>query len=582
MQAFTREAIPMNRAERRRQQRAQRNFTAPSDRELLELLSERGGTPVTDGREGLLRVIPDLVRSDLDDAEDVLRTAAVCYPGAPEVLLCWALVHEALGHENLSASLAHEFGEHPLLRQRPFDSRLAFQEQARFAHRRGDYAAVLEVCSHWQQQAPEEVEPESLAQFAAFMQGQHQQALRASQKLWQQRPDSFLAGFRTFQLLTLIGQTREARAMVEGLRNWSGSPDREVQAEFLMWIAGDEEMAALWKSLRTKKALTPLLRHYGAVSLSRRGQWAEARKQWGKALEEDPSLRVARENLEQAGPEQPAWPYTLWQWLPMTVVAQLMSHPESPLDRLPELLWRLPFLWERGGPMGRSMALNTALNDPEHRCGLLLARFVQGRHGWGLLWGAELPEFEVHGEPHVNADPARNVLFDEALSHRQRGRWEQAKEIYSRLLETEPKDPIALNNLATCLEELGDPAGSQRILHENFAANPDYLFARLAIAEGMLREQRLQEAQETLAPLLQRRRFHLSEFKGLCDVMLKLALFGKDHEACELWMQAWEEGTARFGRNADAFRPPTYALTLRLRRELQSSLQRSMARLQPQ
>ena len=69
----------MNRAERRRQQRAQRNFTAPSDRELLQLLSERGGTTVTDGRQGLLRVIPDLVRSDLDDAENVLRTAAVCY-----------------------------------------------------------------------------------------------------------------------------------------------------------------------------------------------------------------------------------------------------------------------------------------------------------------------------------------------------------------------------------------------------------------------------------------------------------------------------------------------------------------------
>lgn len=572
----------MNRAERRRQQRTQRNFPAPSDRELLDLLSERGGTPVTDGRQGLLQVIPDLVRSDLDDAENLVRTAAVCYPGAPEVVVCWALVHEALGHQNLSARLAHEFGEHPLLRQRHFDSSLALQEQARFAHRRGDYAAVLEVCPHWQQQAPEEVEPESLAHFAAFMQGRHQQALRASQKLSEQRLDSFLAGFRTFQLLTLIGQTRDARAMVEGLRNWSGTPDAEVQAEFLMWVAGDEDMVALWKSLRAKKALTPLLRHYGAVSLSRGGQWAEARKQWGKALEEDPSLRVARENLEQAGPEHPAWPYTLWQWLPMTVVAQLMSHPESPLDRMPELLWRLPFLWERGGPMGRSMAFRTALHDPEHRCGLLLARFAQERQGWDLLWGAELPEFEVHGEPHVHADQARNVLYDEALSHRQRGRWEQAKAIYGRLLETEPKDPIAFNNLATCLEELGDTAGSLRILQENFAANPDYLFARLAIADGRIREQHLQEAQEILAPVLQRRRFHLSEFKALCDVMLKLALFGQDHEGCELWMQAWEDGTARFGRNADSFRPPTFALTLRLRRELQLSLRRSYERLQPQ
>lgn len=569
----------MNRAERRRQERAQRNFTAPSDQDLLQLLSERGGIPVTDGRAGLLLVIPGLVQSDLDGAEEIVRTAAVCYPGAHEVMICWALVHEALGHRHLSARLASEIGEHPLLRQRNFDRALALAEQARFAHRRGEYAEVLEVCPHWEREAPDLVEPESLAHFAAFMQGRHQQALRASQRLWGQRPDSFLAAFRTFQLLTLIGQTREARAMVERLRNWSGSPDPEVQAEFLMWVAGDEEMVAFWKSLRSKKALTPLLRHYGAVSLSRGGQWAEARKQWQQALKEDPSLRVARENLEKAGPEHPAWPYTLWQWLPMTQMAQLMSHQDSPLDRLPELLWRLPFLWDRGGPMGRSMALKTAVDDPEHRCGLLLARFAQNRQGWDLLWGAELPAFEVHGEPLLQADPTRHALIEEARRHRQRGHWEPAEAIYLSLLESAPTDPITLNNLATCLEQRGDEAGSQRILQENFAANPDYLFARLAVAHLKIRAQQLQEAQQLLAPVLERRRFHLSEFKALCDVMLKLALFGKDHEGCELWMQAWEEGTASFGRNADSFRPPTYELTMRLRRELQSSLKRSLARL---
>ena len=569
----------MNRAERRRQQRAQRNTFAPSDQELLQLLSERGGYAVTDGRRDLLRIIPDLLKTDLDEAEDILRTAAACYLGAPEVVVCWSLIHEALGHRHLSASLAHEIGAHPLLQQRDFDPKLALQEQARFAHRRGDYAAVLEVCSHWQMAAPTEVEPESLAHLAAFMEGRRDQALRASQRLWEERPDSFMAGFRHFQLLTLSGQTRLARAMVEGLRNWSGRPDPEIQAEFLMWVADDQEMVTFWKSLRTKKVLTPLLRHYGAVSLSRCGQWAEARKQWQKALQEDPSLRVARDNLEQAGPEQPSWPYALWQLLPMTLVAQLMSHPESPLDRAPEVLWRLPLLWERGGPMGRSMAFKTAINDPQQRCGLLLARFVQQRQGWDLLWGQELPEFRVHGEPHVHADRARNALFDEAMSHRQRGRWEQAEAVYRRLLETVPSDPIALNNLASCLEQRGDKAGSLRILDENFAANPDYLFARLAIADRWIREHRLKEAEELVRPVLERPRFHLSEFKALCDVMLKLALFSKDHEGCELWMEAWEEGTASFGRAAESFRPPSYALTLRLRRELQLSLQRSMGKV---
>lgn len=569
----------MNRAERRRQQRAQRNPFTPDDQELLQLLSERAGSPITDGRAGLLEVIPELLHSNLDEAEDLLRTAAVCYPGAPEVVVCWALAHQALGHHHLSARLSSELGEHPLLTKRDYDGTLALAEQARFAHRRGDYGAVLEVCSHWEQAAPAEVEPESLGHFAAFMQGRQQQALRASQQLWKQRPDSFLAGFRVFQLLTLSGQTRAARAMIGALRNWSGPSDPEAQAEFLMWVAGDEEMVALWKKLRSKKSLSPLLRHYAAVSLSRTGQWTEARKQWQKALQEDPSLRVARENLEQAGPEQPAWPYTLWQWLPMTQMAQLMSHSESPLDRMPELLWRLPFLWDRGGPTGRSMALQTALNDPEHRCGLLLARFVQERRGWDLIWGAELPEFEVHGEPQVQADPARNALLEQAMSHRQRGRWEQAEALYRQLLEAAPTDPIGLNNLATCLEQRGEKDESLRILHENFAANPDYLFARLAVADLLTRENRLDEAQALMAPVLERRRFHLSEFKALCDAMLKLALFAKDHEGCELWMQAWEEGTARFGRNADSFRPPTLALTLRLRRELQAALKRSLASL---
>ena len=564
--------MSVSRAERRRQERAQRKAPPPpSDRELVGLLTDIAGYPVTDVPATLLEILPGHLGRDLDECVDMMRLAELSYPKTYEVYRGWSLVHEALGNLHLSGWLAGLAGE-----TREFELCLALREQARFAQRRGDYGVMLEACSLWREEAPDEVEPKSNAQLARFMQGEETQALRDSERLWQQRPDSFLAGFRYFQILTLSGLTRQARALVDGLKAWSGQPDPEVQAEFLQWIAGDQEMVELWKRLRTAKKLTPLLRHYAAVSLGRCGQWAEARKQWRLAIEQDPSLRVARENLEKADSEHLPWPFEFWQLVPMTLLVRLMSHPESPLDRSPELLWRLPLLWERGGPMGQQMAMKLAIREPKHRCGVLLARFAQQRQGWDFLWGRELPDFEVHGEPRPGIG---SVLMNEAMGHRQRGDWDRAEAIYRRLLEQNPTEPVALNNLAVCLEHRGDKAGFERILQENFAANPDYLFARLAMTDSLIREQRLEEAEVLLEPVLERRRFHISEFAMVCDVMLKLALFAKDYEGSELWMQAWDEETAHFGRAAETYRPRMFELSLKLGRELQASMQRSFAKV---
>ena len=79
------------------------------------------------------------------------------------------------------------------------------------------------------------------------------------------------------------------------------------------------------------------------------------------------------------------------------------------------------------------------------------------------------------------------------------------------------------------------------MIRQLHAEQPDYLFARLAVARFHLDEGRLAEAEEFLRPVQTRTRFHTSEISAYSIAQIDLLLAKKNPEAARMWLNTWKK-----------------------------------------
>ena len=77
-----------------------------------------------------------------------------------------------------------------------------------------------------------------------------------------------------------------------------------------------------------------------------------------------------------------------------------------------------------------------------------------------------------------------------------------------------------------------------RQIHERF---PDYFFARTGMAKLHIVAGRLDEAKALLDPLMQRRRFHLSEFAAFASAEIDYWLAKGSPEGARQWYDMWKQ-----------------------------------------
>lgn len=106
-------------------------------------------------------------------------------------------------------------------------------------------------------------------------------------------------------------------------------------------------------------------------------------------------------------------------------------------------------------------------------------------------------------------------------------------------IEREPL-PMFYNWLSTAFSALGDTAGAEQTVRENYRQNPQYLFARVNYAELCLRDGDLPGAREALGesldirPLLGgRKRAHVTEVAGYFFAVGLYHLKAGDRDAAE-------------------------------------------------
>ena len=363
------------------------------------------------------------------------------------------------------------------------------------------------------------------------------------------------------------------------------------QAEALSYLGDDQGVLDAFQGAERAGIVDaplgePLLYHLAAVATMRLGREGEGRRLWQRALKQTPGLEVAAANLadlrQPIGERHGPWAFPFVNWVPQRALGDLAAliKPASGRDddqvvtraarrflrQHPEIPSLVPLLLDRGDPQAREFALRIGLlaETPELLSALL--DFALGQRGpdamrqqaaqaaskGGLLapgptrlwmqgqWQEVMQwSFEVHGEPSSQLAPRARQWQEAAVLALRRGDSQEAERPLERALEVEPEEPSLLNNLAAAYGQQGRTEAAQAVIRRAHERHPDYLFARVSLAQLASRRGDLDEARALLEPLLSRRQFHFSEFAAVCNAHIELALAEGNREAARSYLELW-------------------------------------------
>lgn len=428
----------------------------------------------------------------------------------------------------------------------------------------------------------------------AYMEGNFNEAIEWAQVVLEQEPDNIHALSNLIRFHAIQGEVEQAQPFVKPLiasdaSAWDGWTKK---VEALSYLADDEGVIDLYEQALQNEDETPstaLFYHLVAVAQSRLGHDDIARTLWKQALNYDPMMAIARENLEEMSlPKEQrcgAWPFELFTWLSpqagqdlrkwMDSITQsrnshrLVPSLEQYFEAHPEVLKLVPRLLERCGPIGQEfiMLMVKASQIPE----LLEAvkSFALGKQGSdslrhqmaiavaeaGLLpkenvrlwlqgeWREiRLIAYQISDEPSIHHSKKVIALLQKAiplLKNKMKEDYQQAESYLQQALKLEPDAPDLLNNLAMAylLQDREDEA--QSALEQASQKFPDYVFVAATLARQKMEEGDLEAAESLLKPCVTRERFHFDEFSAFADVQIELALAKKEKEGAKRWLDSW-------------------------------------------
>jgi tetratricopeptide (TPR) repeat protein len=201
----------------------------------------------------------------------------------------------------------------------------------------------------------------------------------------------------------------------------------------------------------------------------------------------------------------------------------------------PELLEALRdfALSQRGPDALRIQAAQAAL-----AAGLLPSRRV-------TLWSAgewresALMNYTLHDEAVVPHRPQVERVLKRAIHLLHQSNPAEAEGLLKQALEIEPDSPDVLNNLAVAYGALGRKKEAEALIHQIIERYPDYVFARVSLARTFILRRQIAQARELLEPLMERERFHVSEFAHFCAAQAELHLADRNQDAARTWLDMW-------------------------------------------
>jgi predicted Zn-dependent protease len=132
---------------------------------------------------------------------------------------------------------------------------------------------------------------------------------------------------------------------------------------------------------------------------------------------------------------------------------------------------------------------------------------------------------QIHAEPMPLDLPAESLArIDQVLALMAQKRFSECVDILVDLIAGHPEVPLLFNNLAGVKEALGHPETAVKALLEHaLEIDPDYLFAKAGLARIAARQGDVERAKTMLQPLLERDRYHYSEWRTILMTQLEMA-----------------------------------------------------------
>ncbi len=504
-----------------------------------------------------------------EKAEEVRHTLAKLEPVLQKILTDWGMT----GPDRVELAALHE-EVHALLEQGRF--RKCREVADRLLRRRPRFTPALNNSGE-----------------AWFREGQYAQAIATARRVLDIDPDNYHALANLTRYLFLSGQTAEARTMADRLQTvTSQATDIWVKKAEALSCLGDDAgvlgvaRAADQAGARGRPDQDALLFHLGAVAAFRLGQEDAARDFWRRAMDCLPDFDLVQENLddlakplaERHGP----WAFPFNHWFSAKLFGELGSQLKTmPKDKSvtpmiqaflrthPEIVALVPYLLDRGSPEAGEFVLKLAEWAKSPDLLNALRDFALGQRGpdkmrmhaahlasqaklfpegpvrlWieGAWKDIVLHEYQIHFEPtyNYNHSPEVTNLMADGLSAANRGDAVAFEQRFQEALALEPDKPDLLNNLAKAYEQQGRHAEAEALLRQIHQRFPDYLFACTCVARLAIREGDLTKAKALLDPLLDRHRWHHTEFAALSIARIDLLLAEGYRDAAQSWFDLWK------------------------------------------
>lgn len=376
-----------------------RRRPAPTaDQQLLDFLApwvpiwvDLGSLSEPEVRELAFQGFASLIGDDTSLAESFAWQMQRCYPNQPETLFAWGSIHMLGGRDSLAYRLfsqvpmSHKLGAAARDSARDLHFRLpqdwecqAASQEAQFHMARGALGRAEECAREVLKKWPDDLTARVDLSTILFHAGQRQEMIELCRQVVLEHPDHFSAVANLFTFLYLTGQIEEALPHGQRLRAWKGEFSLQKAAECAALQGDDRAVLEYFRQAISSGRETPLLYHLAAVAQARKGQWRVAVDHWQTALDMNPDLEVAHENLlNSARPKNrrhSPWPFPLEMW-----VSKQQLEDQDDLSAL------LPMLLDRGDPQATELAAGILLRERTPANQTLARHFLASQRGTARL-----------------------------------------------------------------------------------------------------------------------------------------------------------------------------------------------------
>lgn len=459
----------------------------------------------------------------------------------------------------------------------------ALHEAAVKRLRNEDIQGCVSLCEELLAKEPDFVSARNNLAVCSYQLGDAQAALETVEETCRRFPENRFAEALLAELAFLTGDAERANNIASRfVERPAVTQDALIgQLKVLTFLGRDEDVLLVADVIADVEELDPenegILSHYRAVALCRTGDEKQARADWKKCLSLFPRYPEATDNLASLDSDSnhSAWGDSIHKWLPQAILEQVLQAesrrlPTGFLKHHPATASLIPTMLDRGDPTARELALILAKADESPEMLTALHNFALSNRGpdsmrldalqalkekkkitngpvrffskgkWTeiKMW---VPKITYEA---VDVRPWESELSQNAVTAMHSGDFDTAESIWDEVLERYPENPTATFNRASVWQARDGEEGGRRAketIRDLHGKEPDYLFARVAVANFAMADGNLEEAEQLLKPLMNLEQLHVTEATAIFAAQAQMALKREDLESAESQLQMLEE-----------------------------------------